>query len=169
MESKKIGINGAFVILQIMGKYLFLRRTDNSLWDLTGGGFEITEIDYKNVLLREIVEEIYVKLPPESLHLCAILGQRLPKQVSEQYGGVENGYVFLHYAMLYTMPEIKLDGEHNQWKLFSYDEIIENYKDFSSGPLWQFFTFLSFQETNKLQEGMLRDRRIWQGKEYTTP
>lgn len=160
-------INGSFVILQINGKCAFLKRNDNGLWDLPGGGFDITEIDYKGVVLREVTEEMDVTISRDSLHLCAILGQRLKKEVSEMHGGIEMGYTFLHYVMLYTMPTITLDGEHSEWQLFSYDEIIANYKDFSSGPLWQYFTFLAYQETNKLQEGILYDRRIWQGKEYT--
>ncbi len=159
-------INGSFVSIQINGKYLFIKRNDNGLWDLTGGGFDVDEIDYKGVVLREVAEEINFSLQRKQIQLCAILGQKLKAEVSGQYGGIKNGLVFLHCAILYEMPPILLSEEHTEWKLFDYEEIIENYKDFSSGILWMFFSLLAFHQTKKVQEGMLYDRRIWQEKEY---
>lgn len=162
-------INGSFAIMQINGKYLFLKRHDNGKWDLVGGGYDIHEVLHKVVVGREIKEEINLEIQPELLHLCATLGQRLKKSVSEKYGGIQFGTIYVYYVILYGEYTIVLDDEHTEYKLFSYEEIMENWKDFSSGPLWQFFTFLTFQEENELQDGMLWDRRTWKGKEYFTP
>lgn len=160
------GINGSFIILQINGKYAFIKRKQDGLWDIPGGGYNIDEIDYKKVGLRELCEEMKIKCKKSCLHFCAILGQRLKADDSLAYGGVTHGYVYLHYAIMYKKPRIRLSDEHTEYKLFTYEEIIANYKEFKSGPLWLFFTFLEYQRTNKLQEGLLYDRRIWQRKEY---
>lgn len=167
--SKKGGsmINGSFVLIEIAKKYLFIKREDNGLWDLVGGGFDVDEIDYKGVAIREALEEIGCEIPRKKLQLCAILGQRLKAEVSAQYGGITSGFVFLHTCILWELPQITLSDEHTDWKLFTYEEIIDNYKEFSSGALWEFFAVMTFHEKKTLQEGKLRDRRLWQGTEYS--
>lgn len=160
------GINGAFTVLQINGKYAFIKREKDGMWDLPGGGYEITEIDYRKVATREILEEMGITCNKLHLNVCGMLGQRLKAEDSMAYGGVKYGFVHLHFLILYKKPRVRLSKEHTEYKLFSYEEIIENYKQFKSGPLWLFFTFLEYQRTNKLQEGLLYDRRIWQRKEY---
>lgn len=162
-------INGSFAVIQINGKFLFLKRSDNGKWDLTGGGYDIHEVLHKVVVLREIKEEIDLSLDPNKLHLCATLGQKLKKAVSEQYGGIQYGTIYLYYSILYGNYKIVLDDEHTEYALFSYEEILQKWETFSSGPLWQFFTFLTFQEENKLQDGMLFERRFWKEKEYFSP
>ena len=158
-------INGAFTIISYDGKYLFIKRKDKGKWDLPGGGFDVNEIDYKGVTVREIKEETGIIITREDLKLCAILGQRLPERVRNEYK-VDFGLVFLHSLFLHQEPEITLSDEHTEFKFFSYTEILSEYKNFSSGPLWEFFTFLKFQETGTLQEGMLRDRSVWLEKAY---
>lgn len=160
------GIHGAFTILQINGKFAFIKREKDGLWDIPGGGYEITEIDYRKVAVREMIEEMRVRCKKSDLNLCAILGQRLKKEDVERYGGVTHGYVYLHFLILYKEPVVKLSKEHTEYKLFTYEEIIQNYKQFKSGPLWLFFTFLEYQRTNKLQEGLIFEKRFWQRKEY---
>ncbi len=164
-------INGSFIVFQINGKYLFLKRLDNQLWDLPGGGYEVDEIDYRKVAVREAKEEAGIEINPKSMQLCAILGQRLKKEVRDHYDGkVEFGTVYLHCSIIYTEPgkecKITLGNEHSEYKLFDYEEIISHFTEFSSGPLWMFFTSLAYHQTKKVQEGMLFDRRMWQGKEY---
>jgi 8-oxo-dGTP pyrophosphatase MutT (NUDIX family) len=159
-------INGSFTLIEIERKHLFIKRNDNGLWDITGGGFDADEIDYTGVAKREVREEVQVELARKQLQLCAILGQRLKKEISEQYGGIQKGLVFLHSTILYEQPTITLGDEHSDWNLFGYEEITKHYKEFSSGILWMYFTLLSYHQTKKLQEGMLYDRRMWQGKEY---
>ncbi len=164
-------INGSFAVIQMNGKYPFIRRKDNNLWDLAGGGYEPIEYNYKEVVLREIEEEMSIKLIPKQLQLCAILGQKLKKSVSEQYGGINYGLVFLHSCILYgdNLSSIHISDEHTESRLFTYDEIIGEWENFSSGPLWLFFTFLTFQQTKKVQEGLLFDRKSWQGRDYYKP
>ncbi len=158
-------INGAFTVCSYDGKYLFLKRKDNNLWDLPGGGFDPNEIDYKSVAVRELKEEAGVSVSKNQLNLFAILGQKIKKVFSDQYG-VENGFLFLHSLVLHEKPEINLGDEHTEYQFFSYTEILEQYKNFSSGQLWSFFTFLAFSETQQFQEGLLRERKSWLGKEY---
>lgn len=163
-------INGSFAIIQVNGKYPFIKREDNGLWEMPGGGYESSEYDYKKVLLREIEEETGIKLTPKQLQLCAILGQKLKKKVSEQHGGVQYGLAFLHCCILYEeLPQIKLSDEHTDWRMFTYEEIINEWETFSSGPLWFFFTFLMYQQKKEVQEGTVFEKRFWQGKEYYKP
>lgn len=165
-------INGSFTVIQINGKYLFLRRLDKGLWDLPGGGYEIDEVDYRKVAIREAKEEAGIELQPKQLQLCGILWQRLSQKTIEHYDGkIKYGTVYLHCSILYPESEnslgISVGNEHSAYYLFTYEEIISQYKCFSSGPLWMFFAYMAFHQTKKVQEGMLRDRRFWQGKEYT--
>lgn len=57
---------------------IFLLEEDKGKWDLPGGGFDVNEIDYKGVAVREIKEETGIVTTREELKLCAILGQTLP-------------------------------------------------------------------------------------------
>lgn len=158
-------INGSFTIIQINGKYLFLKREADGLWDLVGGGYDPSEVKYREVAKREAFEEAGIDLDKDSLELIAILGQQLRKDFIAKYG-VKYGYVFIHQAVFYEEHQITLSREHTEYKLFTYEEIISDYKKFKSGPLWMFFTFLAFKDSGKLQEGMLGERRFWHGKEY---
>lgn len=161
-------INGAFTIIFYNGTFLFLKRKDKLLWDLPGGGFESDEVDYKSVAIREAKEEAGIDLVREKLHLFAILGQRLRQEAIQKHQ-VSRGFLFLHYTILHTAPVITIDpiaGEHSEYRFFTQQEIITRYTEFSSGPLWSFFTYLAFLETQKIQEGMLRDRATWLGKTY---
>lgn len=158
-------INGAFTIISYDGKYLFIKRKDKGKWDLPGGGFDVNEIDYKGVTVREIKEETGIITTREDLKLCAILGQRLPKHIRDKYE-LDFGLVFLHRLFLHKEPEVFISDEHTDFKFFSQTEIFSSYQDFSSGPLWLFFTFLKAQESGELQEGMLSDRKIWLGEAY---
>lgn len=167
-------MHGSFLILEVNGKYLFLKRNDNGRWDLPGGGFNMDEVDYKKVVLRELEEEAGIKIDREALQLCANLGQRLKKEVVEHYGGnAHMGFVWLHCVTVHKAPDeefpVSPGNEHSDYRFFTYDEIINEYETFSSGPLWFFFTFLAFRQTGKVQEGMLWDRRFWQEKEYVAP
>jgi 8-oxo-dGTP pyrophosphatase MutT (NUDIX family) len=158
-------INGAFTVISYDGKYLFIKRKDKGKWDLPGGGFDVNEIDYKGVTVREIKEETGIVTTREDLKICAILGQRLPERVRSEFR-VDFGLIFLHTLFLHEKPDIVLSEEHTDFNFFSYTEILESYKDFSSGPLWEFFTYLKYQETGILQEGILKDRSVWLGQAY---
>lgn len=162
-------INGSFNLIQLNGKYLFIKRADNGLWDITGGGFDTHEIAYTEVALRETKEEVGIELSRNQISLCAILGQRLKKEVSAEYGGIEKGFLFLHTTILYEKTAeypITLSDEHIEYRFFDYEEIITHWESFSPGSLWLFFTVLTFNQKKKIQEGMLFERRFWQGKEY---
>ncbi len=158
-------INGAFNLLIYKGEHLFLKRKTNGLWDLVGGGFDVDEVDYKGVAIRETKEETGIDIAREQLILYGILGQTLPKRIQEKYQ-VQKGLIFLHAVILRELPEIVLSDEHTEYKFFSQKEVFENYQQFSSGPLWEFFTYLAFQETCRIQEGMLKERSMWLGKSY---
>lgn len=158
-------INGSFGIVRINRKCLFLSREEDNLLDIPGGGVESNEVDYTGVFKRELLEETGLDISRDQIMIVALLGQRLKKVEAEKYG-VEFGHVFVHTVNLYGEYDIKLSHEHTDYQLLTYDQVLENYKRFKSGPLWMFFAFLAYQDTGKLQEGMLYDRRIWQGKEY---
>lgn len=141
-------INGSFNIIQICNDFLFLKREDSGLFDAIGGGFDTNEIDYKDVNIREAKEESGIELQRNQLQLCAILGQTL-KQSTARKHGVEKGLIFLHTTILYEQPTIVLSEEHTAWELFTYNDIIARYEEFSSGALWMFFTLMAFHQKKK--------------------
>jgi 8-oxo-dGTP pyrophosphatase MutT (NUDIX family) len=157
--------NGSFVIVEFDGKYLFLEREQDGLLDIPGGGYELTEVNYRKIAKRELFEETNIDVPEASLLWCATLGQKLKKEVIEKFG-VEYGYVFLHKITLYKKPTIILSREHVSYTFLPVSKVLTQYKKFKSGPLWLFFTYLAFKETHQMQEGMIADRRFWKGKEY---
>lgn len=165
----KNGINGSFNLLRINGKYLFLKSANSGLWEITGGGFEVTETDHSKIALRETFEESGIKVTREQMTLCATLGQTLRKETSEQYNGLKVGLLFVYLTILYgdTIEDsIILSDEHTEYRLFHYEEIIANWETFSSGSLWMFFTILAFEQSRRNQEGLLVERSEWQGKVY---
>src|ERR1700740_2127084 len=101
LQKISVMINGSFTSIEIERKHLFIKRQDNGLWDITGGGFDVDEIDYKGVARREVKEEIGIDLERKQLQLCAILGQKLKTDVSAKYGGIKKGLAFLHCTILY--------------------------------------------------------------------
>jgi len=172
MTEKEYHLHGSFLVLEARGRYLFLKREDNCLFELLGGGFNSKETNHQKVLLREIEEEAGIQMKNEQLIFCAVLGQRLKKEIISYYDGkTEVGFVFVHTASIDKDPEhipITLSSEHTDYRWFTHEEIIESYQIFSSGPLWMWFSFLEFQRTGITQQGKLYDRRIWQGKEYAS-
>lgn len=163
--------NGSFTVISYRKnifyprQYLFLKREQDELWDLPGGGFSINETNYKQIARREVREETTLLIKIKKLKLIAILGQVLRSDLIKQYG-VRHGFVFVTYTKLQKTPKICLSSEHTDYHFFTRQEIFSQYKKFKSGPLWIFFTYLKFQKTGKIQEGMVRDHRFWQGQEY---
>lgn len=165
MEEIVYGLNGAFTVIDYDGKYLFIKRKDKGTWDLPGGGFDPSEIDFTLIAVREAMEEIGVSILEEQMVLYAVLGQRLRKEAREKYN-TEKGLLFLQYVILHEEPNITLGNEHTEYRFFSYTEIISNWKSFSSGPLWIFFAYLKYQQTQKIQKGELQSYSVWQGIDY---
>jgi len=166
-QLKERSINGSFALIKNNERSLWLQREDNGLLELPGGGSNNNEYHHKMVLIREIEEETKLKIKQSRLRLYAQLGQRLSPDTSQQFGGIEYGSVFLYYSNLYESSfEITLSSDHIKYFFLSHSEIIRDWKKFSSGALWMYFTYLKFQETREIQEGLLRDRRKWKGKEY---
>lgn len=164
-------MNGSFAVIKVNGKILWIKREDNGLWELPGGGFENFEDSYKSVVSREIKEETGLDIPSNQLTLCAVLTQTLKEAISIKYGGLKHGLVFVHSSVQYVdhEPTIVLSKEHTDCKFFSYPEIKEVWEKFSSGPLWMYFAYLAYEQTGKLQEGTVSARRKWQEKDYFAP
>ena len=78
-------INGGFTVISFNGTFLFIKRRDKGLWDLPGGGFDVNEVDYKGVSVREIKEETGIITTSSYLKLFAILGQKLPVRIRQEY------------------------------------------------------------------------------------
>jgi len=160
-------INSSFGLIRNNEQSLWLKREDSGLWELSGGGTNNDEFRHKEVLRREILEETGISVSEKRLRSFAALGQRLHEETSKQFGGIQYGTLFLYYCNLPgRRPKITLSSDHTNYRFFYHKEIMENWKEFSSGALWMYFTYLKFQETREIQEGLLADRKFWQGKKY---
>src|SRR6478609_295190 len=103
MAQKNIerSINSSFALINHDEEFLAFRREDGRGWEWAGGGAENDEYDIRGTtMVREIKEEGGFSIQQKKLRLCAVLGQKLHKETSEQFGGIQYGTLFLYYCKL---------------------------------------------------------------------
>lgn len=114
---------GANVILTCQGKLLLEKRRDSDLWGLVGGGVKKTETELQ-AIVREIYEEIGLRVPRDRLKKLAVYGE--PGRIAAYRDGSIWRMVIVVFGLdLETMPDLRVSSESKQLRFFSKEELTD--------------------------------------------
>lgn len=112
---------GANVILTCNGKLLLEKRRDSDTWGLVGGGVKDWE-EPLQAIVREIYEELGLRIPKENFRKLAVYGE--PGRVAAYCDGSVWRMVIVVFALeLEKEPEIILSAESRDMLFFSKEEL----------------------------------------------
>ncbi len=113
-----LGANG---IITYQGKLLLEKRRDSDTWGLVGGGVKNYETEAQ-ALVREIYEELGLRIPKEKLRKLAVYGE--PGRIAAYCDGSIWRMVIVVFGLeLDKEPNIRLSAESKEMRFFSPEEI----------------------------------------------
>lgn len=113
-----LGANG---IITCKGKLLLEKRRDSDTWGLVGGGVKNYETEAQ-ALVREIYEELGLRIPKEKLHKLAVYGE--PGRIAAYCDGSIWRMVIVVFGLeLDEEPNIRLSAESKEMRFFTPEEI----------------------------------------------
>jgi 8-oxo-dGTP pyrophosphatase MutT (NUDIX family) len=114
-------VGAAILVMDKMQRLLMLKRSDSGCWGLPGGAAELGE-KVESAARRETIEETGLEIGKMSL-FNVFSGPEL-------YYKYPNGDEVYNVTIVYLSHDwqgnIKLNGEHTEWKWFEFDEIPED-------------------------------------------
>lgn len=114
-------VGAAILVLDEHNRLLLMKRSDSGCWGLPGGATEPGEV-VEQAAKRETFEEVQLEVGDMSL-FGVFSGPEL-------YYRYPNGDEVYNVTIVYRSHdwhgEIKLNGEHTEWKWFAADEIPED-------------------------------------------
>ena len=114
---------GANAILTWEDKLLLERRRDSDTWGLVGGGVKNYE-EPLQAIVREIYEELGIRVPKEKFRKLAVYGE--PGRVAAYCDGSIWRMVIVVFALeLEKEPEITISSESRDMRFFSKEELKE--------------------------------------------
>lgn len=112
---------GANAIITCGDKLLLERRRDSNTWGLIGGGVKKTESPLEG-MLREVYEELGIRLKPEQLTRLKVYGE--PGRVAAYQDGSVWRMVIVVYGIQFDRePVMHLSAESRELRFFSREEI----------------------------------------------
>ena len=112
---------GANAIITCQGKLLLERRRDSNTWGLIGGGVRKTESSLEG-MVREIYEELGLRVPPERLTKLQVYGE--PGRIAAFRDGSVWRMVIVVYGLeLEREPVLRISAESRELRFFSREEI----------------------------------------------
>lgn len=112
---------GANAIITCNGKLLLEKRRDSGTWGLVGGGSKKNETTLQTIV-REVYEELGLRVPKERFHKLAIYGE--PGRIAAYQDGSIWRMVIAAFGLdLETEPELKISSESIDLKFFSKEEL----------------------------------------------
>lgn len=112
MCEKPFRIPTVYCALKWHNKFLFLKRKKPKVWEFPGGKIEIWE-NLKEAIIREVREEIGVKLNPKKIKLLGVETVKYPNNYVKQV-------VIMFIYKFKDKPKIELsnnlNGEHSSYK-----------------------------------------------------
>jgi len=112
---------GANAIITCQGKLLLERRRDSDTWGLVGGGVKKTETELQ-AIIREIREELGLRLPPERFRKLAVYGE--PGRIAAYRDGSIWRMVIVVFGLDFPeMPQLKISSESKELRFFAKDEL----------------------------------------------
>lgn len=112
---------GANVLITCEGKLLLEKRRDCDIWGLVGGGVKNHETE-QQALIREIYEELGMRVPANKLRKLAVYGE--PGRIAAYQDGSVWRMVIVVFALeLDAQPELVMSGESKDLRFFSKEEL----------------------------------------------
>lgn len=114
---------GANAIITYDGKLLLEKRCDSDTWGLVGGGVKKTETE-QQAMIREIYEELGLRIPKEQLVKLGVYGE--PGRIAAYRDGSIWRMVIVVFGLeLKEEPKLKISSESKELRFFTKEEIRE--------------------------------------------
>lgn len=112
---------GANAIITCNGKLLLEKRRDSDTWGLVGGGVKNYE-EPIDAIVREIREELGIRISKEKFHKIAVYGE--PGRIAAYCDGSVWRMVIVVFALeLEQEPQITISAESRDMRFFSKEEL----------------------------------------------
>lgn len=112
---------GANAVITCNGKLLLEKRRDSDVWGLVGGGVKKYETELQ-AIVREVYEELGVRIPKEQFHKLAVYGE--PGRIAAyQDGSVWRMVIVVFGLELEQEPEMVVSHESSDLRFFSREEL----------------------------------------------
>lgn len=112
---------GANAIITCNGKLLLEKRRDSDTWGLVGGGVKRTETELQ-AIVREIYEELGLRIPKEKLRKLAVYGE--PGRIAAYRDGSIWRMVIVVFGLeLEQEPDMVVSAESKELHFFSKEEL----------------------------------------------
>ena len=112
---------GANAIITCGGKLLLEKRRDSDTWGLPGGGVKKQETELQ-AIVREIREELGLRIPPERFRKLAVYGE--PGRIAAFRDGSIWRMVIVVYALvLQAEPKLTISEESRELRFFAPEEL----------------------------------------------
>lgn len=111
---------GANAIITCKGKILLEKRRDSDTWGLVGGGVKKYETELQ-AIIREIYEELGLRIPKEKFRKLAVYGE--PGRIAAYRDGSIWRMVIVVFGLdLETEPSITISAESRDMRFFTKEE-----------------------------------------------
>ena len=112
---------GANAIITCNGKLLVVKRRDCDIWGLVGGGVKKTETELQ-AMVREIREELGLRIPPERFKKLAVYGE--PGRIAAyRDGSIWRMVVVVFGLELEEEPKLAISDESKDLRFFTKEEL----------------------------------------------
>ncbi len=112
---------GANAVITCNGKLLLEKRRDSDTWGLVGGGVKRSETELQ-AIVREIYEELGLRIPKEKLQKLAVYGE--PGRIAAYRDGSVWRMVIVVFGLeLEREPDMVISAESKELRFFSKEEL----------------------------------------------
>ena len=113
-----LGVNA---IITCNGRILMEKRRDSDTWGLVGGGVKKSETELQ-AIVREIYEELGLRIPAEKFRKLAVYGE--PGRIAAyKDGSIWRMVIVLYGLELEKEPEITISAESRAMRFFTKEEV----------------------------------------------